>query len=302
MEGTLIKEHGGSTGLQNNLQQPYTQTDKKETTAAHLASHTSDFRICYQNLRSICNKFDSLFLSDLRDYNAFVFSETWLKPSVYSSEFVNTDLFKVFRCDRPLPSGGGGVLIAINSSFKSTQLDLTRITDRVPFYAIVAVTLRIAKQVVNIVAIYIPPTLPPNTVVLFFDLLTETVSLWNDKLIVMEDFNNPNYYPYLLDPDKHAPDGNLRSTLNFVNFYDLTQFNYSLNANNRLLDLVFSDIDCTVSPDIDNLFRIDPPPPPLFLLHFVISHILLYTHICLCTVVIIIILEPTLNLSQVYLW
>ena len=58
-----------------------------------------------------------------------IFNETWLKPTIKSSEILSTDIYKIFRLDRtaeshpPDPqnprkfkSNGGGILIGIKKS------------------------------------------------------------------------------------------------------------------------------------------------------------------------------------------
>ena len=49
----------------------------------------------------------------------------------------------------------------------------------------------------------------------------------------------------------------------FLNFFNLKQHNFILNAQNRLLDLVFSNIDCFIAHELDYIFKIDPSHPPL---------------------------------------
>ena len=60
---------------------------------------------------------------------------------MHSSEFIDTVTYNVFRCDTR-KSGGGGTLIAVNSFFKSTQIDLTHILASIPTIDVVAVSLQ----------------------------------------------------------------------------------------------------------------------------------------------------------------
>ena len=78
------------------------------------------------NFRSIKNKKPDLdILLDSVQPDIIIGTETWLDPSVNSSEFFSPDNFTVYRNDRPQNKRGqshGGVLIAINSNIPSTSL------------------------------------------------------------------------------------------------------------------------------------------------------------------------------------
>ena len=50
-------------------------------------------------------------------------TETWLNASIYSSEFFSPS-FTVYRRDRITDTTGGGILIAINSNYKSEEYKL----------------------------------------------------------------------------------------------------------------------------------------------------------------------------------
>lgn len=72
------------------------------------------------------NKKLSLLRSSIYQLSIFpkIFTETWLSPSVHSSES-GLHSFNVFRCDRADTgscSRGGGVMIAVHKSIKATQI------------------------------------------------------------------------------------------------------------------------------------------------------------------------------------
>ena len=78
------------------------------------------------NFRSIKNKKPELdFLIDSIQPDIIIGTETWLDPSVNSSEYFSPESFTVYRNDRAPNKRGqshGGVLIAINSNIPSTSI------------------------------------------------------------------------------------------------------------------------------------------------------------------------------------
>ena len=76
--------------------------------------------ICCFNARSLVNKlskFQSFVYAS--KFNVFCVTETWLSNYIYDCEILPTD-FVLYRKDRP--SRGGGVLIAVKSSFHSSLI------------------------------------------------------------------------------------------------------------------------------------------------------------------------------------
>jgi len=67
-----------------------------------------------------------LFSSSLSSHD-IVFTETWLKPEILSSE-VFPSKFKTYRIDRP-SRRGGGVLIAVDSELTSEAITSDEIND-----------------------------------------------------------------------------------------------------------------------------------------------------------------------------
>lgn len=82
----------------------------------------------YQNCRGLNSKVKEFSISVISsDYDAIILSESWLSPSVLSSELFSNDFF-VYRCNRSssnsIKKHGRGVLIAIKSTFCSEQIHL----------------------------------------------------------------------------------------------------------------------------------------------------------------------------------
>ena len=78
------------------------------------------------NFQSIKNRKPELdLLLDTTKPDIIIGTETWLDPSITSSEYFPASRYTVYRRDRPPNSKGqshGGVLIAINSEFESTEI------------------------------------------------------------------------------------------------------------------------------------------------------------------------------------
>ena len=84
-------------------------------------------RIISLNFQSIKNKKTELdLLLDTTKPDVIIGTETWLDSSISSSEYFPASRYNVYRRDRPPNSKGqshGGVLIAINSEFDSTEVN-----------------------------------------------------------------------------------------------------------------------------------------------------------------------------------
>lgn len=169
------------------------------------------------------------------------FTETWLKPEIYSSE-VFCNQYQVFRRDR-LFKKGGGVLIAVHVSLPVEQFDFHQPID-VEF---LCVCIRLFSKNIIITCSYIPPSSDISTYLSHMRLIEEISDKLQptDILIVLGDFNISNI-SWSFDNDL----GYLLPTLyadKFDEFFDklyhsgLMQFNKVCNSHNHVLDLVFSN-------------------------------------------------------------
>ena len=84
-------------------------------------------KIISLNFQSIENKKPELdLLLDTTKPDIIIGTETWLDPSISSSEYFPASRYTVYRRDRPPNSNGqshGDVLIAIDSEFESTEIN-----------------------------------------------------------------------------------------------------------------------------------------------------------------------------------
>lgn len=81
----------------------------------------------YQNVRGLKSKINEVFRNSLScEQHVLCLTETWLNSSVSSSELF-CDSYNVYRRDRETTASnkqeGGGVLIAVDGTFRSSQRD-----------------------------------------------------------------------------------------------------------------------------------------------------------------------------------
>ena len=131
-----------------------------------------DLFIYYQNARSVCNKLSTL-RSGLHQITVtpkiIIFTETWLKPCIMSSE-LSLHSYALYRCNRISDElqRGGGALIAVHHSITLRQLDFFLQSDSV-FLEVKFMDLAKFKYYIITVA-YIPPN-------------SSTTNEYNDRLL-----------------------------------------------------------------------------------------------------------------------
>ena len=178
------------------------------------------------------------------NYNFIALSETWLSDEIQNSELF-PDNFVVFRKDRNQQlthvSRGGGVLFAAESKYMCSQLDLSPITNTLPFIDIVGVKISFdTSTCLFVFVLYITPSVSVNDYQLFLDILSNIEETHNDRVIVLGDFNAPNFC-------QKSNDSISTHLNNFSHFYNFTQFNNVPNKFNCTLDLVFANVNCNVT-------------------------------------------------------
>lgn len=176
------------------------------------------------------------------DLSVIAFSETWLKPTIGNLEIFCSN-YQVFRNDR-IERRGGGVLIAVHSSIPSS---LVLIPD---VFNIETVCVRLTFSYMNIFVIcsYIPPSLDSSVYSDFACILEAVNDLMSarDVFIVCGDFNIPDVSwlrcsegGYMV-PSSH---GRMNNFFDVVSSLGLMQINNVFNVSNRLLDLIYSNIN-----------------------------------------------------------
>lgn len=195
------------------------------------------------------------------EFDILCLTETWLTESVHNSELFPT-LYNVYRCDRDLVATGlttgGGTLLAVKDVHKVTSINTNFIKLSFPYIDIVACKISfLSCYNLIIYVIYIPPTLKLHDFELFFETLeTFHRSYINDNVIICGDFNVPGFTSRNID-------GKSQIVRNFGAFLNISNYNNITNMNDRLLDLILSEIPLTVTKDDSPLVNIDKHHPPL---------------------------------------
>ena len=195
-------------------------------------------------MRGLNTKLHSLFnTSMVCEHDLLCFTETWLKPSVFNSEILATS-YNIIRRDRNGTDRGGGVLIAIKSSYYSEEIIISSPSD----IEICCALFTISNKKFYIICSYIPPSSPYQIYEAHFDSFKYISTLLSpdDHLIIMGDFNLPSV-TWTYDPDEpyrllpHCGNPQLTEFLNNVTSLCAFQINKIRNSLGKLLDLVFVD-------------------------------------------------------------
>lgn len=138
-----------------------------------------------------------------------------------------------------------GVLLAIKAAFPASDLNLKPILSRhdLNLRDIVGAKIPFAYSSLYVIVLYIPPTATLDIHYSLFEILTTLDFLYNSDVFILGDFNIPDYVNYLQTMN---PSNTVLSLINFMNFFDLTQFNIVKNKNNRMLDLIIANKTGTV--------------------------------------------------------
>lgn len=155
--------------------------------------------------------------------------------------------YQVFRKDRKFgiveQTRGGGVLLAVRSDIHCETIDCEYLDLSFPSIDILICKCFLYNKHIFIVVVYIPPALEASNMRLFLDAFEQLDFLQDKPIIIFGDFNVPSFV------DTSARDGCKLALDNFITFFEFHQHNNVLNLNNRLLDLVFSNVACRVSRD-----------------------------------------------------
>jgi hypothetical protein len=224
-------------------------------------------------MRGMRTKTSTIYQEILKtDYDGIILTETWLNSDVYDHEFID-QRYSVFRRDRwsSAPNSdkrGGGVLIAIKKQFKAVRVQSWESACEDIWLLIDINDTRLPPKQIALCCVYIPP--PPKldmlkTFLNSCNLVRETV----DETVIVGDLNL-SFINWTRDSVTNGlvPENyecNLGFALvDYMNLNDITQRNHVLNANNRILDLVLTNIpDVSVVKPDDLLSRLDSHHPQL---------------------------------------
>lgn len=223
--------------------------------------YDSLFTIYYQNTRGLRSKTHT-FLASAWEllFDIIVVTESWLDDSIANTELLPPS-YSVVRCDRKFSltnrSAGGGVFVALSDGINYEICDVSVMGSIVPLVDIVACRCYFRNAYVYIVAVYIPPDIPSEDFELFSEALE--IFLIDKPNILLGDFNVPNFTRNDISCTKSTI---FRLICNSLN---LRQFNQVTNCNNRLLDLVLSNVVGEICVEREQLpfVPLDPCHPAL---------------------------------------
>lgn len=201
----------------------------------------------YQNVRGLNSKLADFYNGTIAvGFDIYAITETWLDSGVANGEIFDQS-YEVFRSDRNFHrlglSRGGGVLLAVKSDFKPLHISLSSAFEELPSVDVAAARLNVGTGTLMLCCVYVPPNLPVSQYVSLFDAFCSLDTLLESKVLIVGDFNLPAYY------ERHSlphPPGSVVALNDFMELFHFQQLNSILNSNQRLLDLVISDMDCSV--------------------------------------------------------
>lgn len=217
------------------------------------------------NVRGLNTKVVDLFnFTTHTDCNMVCLTETWLNSNVHDSE-ICCDKFHVFRCDRKYElfglTRGGGCLIMINKTFTVNLVNLEHLHTNFSNIDIVGVKIMLKSGTLFVFVVYIPPNSNTQLYNSFFDCLSNMYEIYGSDLLIIGDFNIPEYSEYLTN--RLPPTTKISELQNLCSFFDLAQYNMITNTSGRLLDLVLYNKTCTVTAADIKILREDVHHPPL---------------------------------------
>lgn len=189
-------------------------------------------------------------------------TETGLHNDVFNSELF-PDSYVVHRKDRKFQTmnqqQGGGVLLALKNCIKSEILDVSSFDINFPAIDLLAVKCSINCKSIIVLVLYMPPSIALIDFELFFDSLEQYDILQANSVVLLGDFNVPNFVN--LDPTERKTN----CVMNFLNFFDFKQCNNIPNNMARLLDLVITNVNCEIIRDNSPLVKEDVYHPSLII-------------------------------------
>lgn len=195
-------------------------------------------------------------------------TETWLDDGVSNSELF-PDFYNVFRADRRYSAvgltRGGGVLLAVHSDLKSSEIDVGNICplfNSVQLVDIVGVKVCMNSHALNVFVVYIPPRVTPQLLSIFFEAMGVLLTSCRGRSVVVGDFNITKYAESLTSL---SHDRDVKQLNNFCKLLDFKQTNFVKNSFNKILDLVLTSEPCSVVRAEDVLVEEETHHPALFI-------------------------------------
>lgn len=230
-----------------------------------------NLKIYYQNVRGIRSKTRDVKLNILsNNFDILIFTETWLCDGVFDGEFID-NRYTVYRKDRKQTEvgkfkNGGGVMIAVNNSLESVRKPEWE-SNYEDLWITVNTCFQKKSSHIAICAAYLPPPITSESLDGFLNNTSKIIDI-NKYSLVIGDFNiSKMSWSKLVGLNYVNPSCNCNLHQIFVDFmeeHDLKQFNSTVNANNRILDLVLSNYtQITVTRNTSPVSLVDSHHPPL---------------------------------------
>ena len=214
-----------------------------------------DIRCLYTNTRSVFNKIDELQALAV-DVDIVAVTETWLKPTILSSEILPSSDFTIHRRDRAvrIDKRGGGVMLAVRNIIPSV-----RRTDIETSAEIVACELRPSDKKKLLFAVFYRP---PGSDLAYLKEFTKFLRLASkanfENIVIAGDFNLPNIDWSNINGTTDSP--MYSHFVKKIKDYFLWQVIDFPTRNNSILDLILTSIPEKISniegcQDILNIYR-----------------------------------------------
>lgn len=195
--------------------------------------------ICHVNACSVRNKI-SLFEAESDHFDIITVSETWLSDRDDDASLGLKNFHLPIRLDRPGDAHGGVAIYVRNSLTCKPRPDL-----HVPGLEAVWVETAVKNQPLLVGSFY----RPPNALVSYWDLISESISKANDdlkKFVILGDFNTD----WTVSPSKHLID-----ILNLYHLHQLITQPTRITANSSTC----IDFIITQSPEIVKSVDVSAP-------------------------------------------
>lgn len=154
----------------------------------------------------------------------------------------------MIRCDRRFAlvnrRRGGGVFVALSNKIPSITIDTSTITSAIPTVDIAACKCTLYNSTFYVIGLYIPPNISQHDFELFCDSFE--AFLVDKSVIIIGDFNLPHFITDPLTCSKCITFSCL------CNMFSLKQYNSIVNCDERLLDLVLTNIKSGITVERDD--------------------------------------------------
>lgn len=198
----------------------------------------------YQNVRGLNTKLTEFYNNTLQsEYDLVAITETWLKDGVSDNEVINNN-YILFRSDRKFDlcnkTRGGGVLLAVKDNLKATSVPVNLQNVEID---LLCVKIYLKFKHFYVIVFYLPPDSTQTTYNDLFACIETIHFLKDSNIIILGDLNVPELNDYY---NGLANSNLVNSFQYFLSATDLIQYNKVANTDNRILDIIAANVQCSV--------------------------------------------------------